>query len=86
MNKHPDAALHERLAAYTLGAMDPVERKEFESELDSHLAGGCAECERALAEYSDAVVTLAGSAPAATPSKELRNRVFASIVNLFLPV
>ncbi len=78
---HSDPTLQERLASYALGAMEAKERAAFERELDAHLAGGCAECERALAEYSEAVVALARSTPRAAPSEALRSRVLAAVEN-----
>ncbi len=76
MSRHLD---RERLAAFALGAMDEDERLRFEPELDAHLAQGCPECERALAECNEAVIALAQSAPAARPSAALRSRVLDAV-------
>lgn len=62
-------------AAKALGSLDPADR----SWLEEHLASGCEECERALAEFSAASVMVAVSAPPAQPSALLRNRVLAAV-------
>ena len=76
MSRHLDREL---LAAFALGAMEGDECLRFERELDAHLAEGCPECERALAECNEAVVALAQSAPAATPSASLRTSVLDAV-------
>ena len=62
-------------AAYALGDLDPVERLR----LEEHLSQGCATCEAALADFSDATVLLAASVPAAQPSAALRGKVLALV-------
>lgn len=69
MTNH-DAYL-ELCAAKALGCLDA----EDAARLERHLAGGCAECEAALAEYADTVVDLAASAPPARPRPLLRDEV-----------
>jgi anti-sigma-K factor RskA len=65
----------ELCAAAALGSLDPIDRER----LDQHLAGGCKECEAALADYSAATVMLAASSPPATPSPALRERVVGAV-------
>ena len=55
-------------AALALGSIDDADRVE----LERHLAEGCAECERALAELSQGVERLAASAEAVAPRPALR--------------
>ena len=62
-------------AARVLGSIDEADRLE----LEQHLADGCPECERAMAEMSQGLETLAASAPAATPSPRLREAVLARV-------
>lgn len=71
MTNHPRTFPPERLAAYALGERD--------RELETHLSEGCDECEKTLAEFSETVVDLAYSAPAETPSPDLRARVLHAI-------
>ena len=52
-------------AEWALGTLSPEDRRK----LDEHLAGGCVECEAALADFSAASVLLAASAPAATAAR-----------------
>ena len=61
-------------AAHALGCLDEADRLLFEE----HLSAGCAECESALADFSEATVLLAASAPEAAPSPGLRARVIKS--------
>ena len=49
----------ELIEAYALGALDPQER----GSLEAHLASGCADCEKALAEARWLVSQLAYLAP-----------------------
>jgi len=58
-------------AALATGSIEETDRLE----LERHLAQGCAECERALREFSEATVALAATAPPAMPRPELRARV-----------
>ena len=62
-------------AGYALGSLDEADRET----LERHLASGCAACEAALADFSNATVMLAASLPAARPSPALRARVLASL-------
>jgi anti-sigma-K factor RskA len=61
----------ELLGAYALGALDAHER----AELEVHLASGCPECHKSLAEAHWLVSQLAYAAPDAAPSDQLRGRV-----------
>ncbi len=73
MNLHRPEYL-DLCAGWALDALDDADRRR----LEAHLKTGCAECERALAEFSVATVALAASAPAALPSSSLRGRVLAA--------
>ena len=79
VNAHPDQAMHERLAAFALGAMDAAEHAEFEREMRAHLAAGCPACEEALGQYEATVIDLARSAPRARSSSALRTRVMDAV-------
>ena len=70
MSEHREEFL-DLCAASAHGSLDPVDQRR----LDEHLSEGCPVCEAALADFSAAVVQLASSAPAATPSASLRGRV-----------
>lgn len=61
----------EKLEAYALGALDVAER----GELEAHLAAGCADCERTLAEARWVVTQLAYLAPESAPSEALKQRL-----------
>lgn len=74
MSQHRDEHL-DLCAGYALGSLEDGDRRR----LEEHLATGCAECARALAEFADASVLLAASAPAARPSTQLRERVLAAV-------
>jgi len=65
----------ELCAGHALGSLDEADRKR----LEEHLASGCAECEGALAEFSASTVLLAASAPPASPSPRLRERVLGAV-------
>lgn len=65
----------EMAEAYALGALDAEERAAFEA----HLASGCPECEKALAEARWLVSQLAYLAPEAAPSQELKERLLRSV-------
>ena len=62
-------------AARVLGSIDEADRLE----LERHLAGGCAECERALAELGRGLEPLAASAPAVAPPPALRAAVLERV-------
>jgi anti-sigma-K factor RskA len=70
MRAHRDEHL-ELCAALALGSIDEADRLE----LEAHLAGGCATCERELAALSAGVVALAMSVPPVAPPATLRARV-----------
>lgn len=70
MNAHRDEHL-DLCAALATGSIEEADRLE----LERHLAQGCAECERALREFSEATVALAATVPPAMPRPELRARV-----------
>jgi anti-sigma-K factor RskA len=61
-------------AEYALGTIDDVSRRR----LEAHVRAGCAECEAALRDFGAATTALAATAPAATPSAQLRARVMAA--------
>jgi anti-sigma-K factor RskA len=63
------------LEAYALGALDPAER----STLEAHLATGCQDCARALAEARWLVSQLAYLSPEATPSDMLKGRLMQTV-------
>jgi anti-sigma-K factor RskA len=65
----------ELIEAYALGALDPQDR----ASLEAHLASGCTECEKALAESRWLVSQLAYLAPDANPSDLLRGRLFQTV-------
>ncbi|HVO56715.1 MAG TPA: anti-sigma factor [Dongiaceae bacterium] len=65
----------ELMEAYALGALDGEERAAAEA----HLANGCEECARALAEARAVVSELAYLAPEAQPSDILRGRLLATV-------
>ena len=65
----------ELIEAYALGALDPGER----SAVAAHLATGCAECAKALAESRWLVSQLAYLAPQAAPSDMLRGRLLQTV-------
>ena len=62
-------------AAQVLGSIDEADRLE----LERHLAGGCAECERALFELSGGLEALAASARGAMPGPALKARVMERV-------
>lgn len=68
---HDEQAL---AAAYVLGALEPDERRQFESHLAT--CAGCREEVGSLARVTDA---LAHAAPQRTPRPELRARVLADL-------
>jgi anti-sigma-K factor RskA len=70
MSEHRDAHL-DLCAGSALGCLDAADA----ARLESHLAGGCAACEAALREFSEATTLLAATAPPATPPAGLRVRV-----------
>jgi anti-sigma-K factor RskA len=65
----------ELIEAYALGALDAEER----AALEAHLAGGCAECAKALEEARWLVSQLAYSAPEAQPSEMLKGRLMKTV-------
>jgi anti-sigma-K factor RskA len=73
MTEHREEHL-ELCAAYAVGNIDPADRQR----LTEHLGQGCDDCEAALADYGAAALLLAASAPMATPSPGLRERVMAA--------
>lgn len=73
MNAHLDEYL-ELCAAHALGCLDATDR----ARLEAHLATGCAECQAALRDFSDATAALAATAPPVAPPPQLRERVLAA--------
>jgi anti-sigma-K factor RskA len=65
----------ELMEAYALGALDRDER----AAVETHLAAGCAECEKALKEARWVVSQLAYLAPEAQPSDLLRARLMQTV-------
>jgi anti-sigma factor RsiW len=61
--------------AYALGALDPPER----AALEAHLATGCAECAKAVAEARWLVAQLAYLAPEASTSDMLKGRLMQTV-------
>jgi anti-sigma-K factor RskA len=61
--------------AYALGALDPPER----AALEAHLATGCAECAKAVAEARWLVSQLAYLAPEASTSDMLKGRLMQTV-------
>lgn len=59
------------LPAYALGALDGDDLREMEE----HLAGGCEECRRQLAQWDLDLESLAASVPPVVPSDMTRTRV-----------
>lgn len=74
MSIHRDEHL-EMCAGLALGNLDEEDRRI----LERHLAEGCPECERALADFSTSVVALAASARSAKPSGDLRTRILDAV-------
>jgi anti-sigma-K factor RskA len=65
----------ELIEAYALGALE----SEEQASLEAHLATGCAECSKALADARWTVSQLAYLAPEAQPSELLRGRLFKTV-------
>lgn len=74
MSTHRDEHL-ELCAGLALGSLGEQDRRIIER----HLAEGCPECERALADFSTAVIGLAASSPAAEPSPAIKSRVMEAV-------
>jgi len=54
-------------AVYAVGALDGVERREFEA----HLSGGCPRCAATLSEHRETLAALARSVPPLAPPPEV---------------
>ena len=67
--------IRELIEAYALGSLDPQER----AAVDAHLATGCAECTKALAESHWLVSQLAYLTPESAPSDMLRARLMQTV-------
>src|SRR5262249_43061345 len=65
----------ELIEAYALGALDELER----GKLEAHLATGCPECAKSLAEARWLVTQLVYLAPPAEPSELLRARLLQQV-------
>jgi anti-sigma-K factor RskA len=65
----------ELIEAYAIGSLDAPER----AALEAHLAGGCADCVKALEEARWAVSQLAYLAPNAEPSDMLKGRLLRTV-------
>ncbi len=70
-NRPHDPSFDELLPSYALGALDGDELRLVEE----HLAAGCPECRRQLAELDADLETLAAGLPAVAPSELVRARV-----------
>jgi len=68
-----EAGIHELTAAYALDALDPEERREYESHLTD-----CEACQDELASLSGVTEALAVAASGPAPRPELRDRVLAA--------
>jgi anti-sigma-K factor RskA len=73
VSEHRDEHL-DLCAGDALGNLDAADRVR----LEEHLAGGCPVCEAALEQFGMSVVAIAASAPPASPSAALRERVLAA--------
>jgi anti-sigma-K factor RskA len=71
MNDIHTPRIEEFLPAYALGALEGEELRE----LEAHLAGGCAECDRQLALWQGDLEELAATVPPVEPSEITRARV-----------
>ena len=71
MNAPHSTRFEELLPAYALGALDGDELRE----LEEHLTGGCADCDRQLALWEGDLETLAASIVPVEPSEVARARV-----------
>ncbi len=60
-------------AGHAVGSLDEADCRR----LEEHLAGGCAECEGALADFGATVTFLAASVPPAAPPAAVRARLLA---------
>jgi anti-sigma factor RsiW len=69
------AQFREMYEAYTLGALDPPER----AALEAHLATGCAECAKSVAEARWLVSQLAYLAPETSTSDILKGRLMQTV-------
>ena len=65
--------IHELAAGYVLDALDPEDRRVFESHLE-----GCAQCREEVATLGDAAAGLAYAAEGPAPPAELRERMLES--------
>lgn len=65
----------EMYEAYALGALDATER----AALEAHLATGCAQCTKAVAEARWLVSQLAYTAPEGSPSDMLKGRLMQTV-------
>jgi anti-sigma-K factor RskA len=68
-----ETGIHELTAAYALDALDPEERREYES----HLAD-CETCQEELASLSGVTEALAVAASGPAPRPELRDRILSA--------
>lgn len=60
---------------YALGVLEAAEK----AEIEAHLARGCENCKRGLADALALNAVLLGIGPAETPRRQLRHRILASI-------
>ncbi len=67
--------LKDLAAAYSLGALDPDEKREFEA----HLLQGCEECQTLVKEMQDVTISMGQSVQPETPPSYIKERIFAAI-------
>jgi anti-sigma-K factor RskA len=65
--------IHELAAGYVLNALDPEDRRAFESHLD-----GCAQCREEVATLGEATTGLALAVEGPSPAPDLRARLLES--------
>ena len=69
-----EAGIHELTAGYALDALDPEERRAYETHLP-----GCERCLRELASFWETTEALAVAASGPEPSPDLRERILADV-------
>lgn len=67
--------LKDLAAAYSLGALDPDEKREFEA----HLRQDCQECQTLVKEMQEVTISMGQSVQPETPPSHIKERIFAAI-------
>lgn len=67
--------LKELAAAYSLGALDPEEKQEFEA----HLKQGCDECEALVTEMQGVAISVGQSVQPEAPPAHIKEKIFSAI-------